>query len=161
MHQFLGGKVVVVGKLSPGRFTHFGRATGSEVECALLLTMSKRSLSPVHLPPAKRPHLSASSPSTSLHASQSTSFETLYDELILYIFTFLSFVDLCALQATDRNCARLSLDNQVHSTFISGTPFLRGRIEHSGYLLLLVVEEPLPARVWEAPLEGFQGFRRP
>jgi hypothetical protein len=141
----------------PGRFSD---PVTTRSTSALLFTMSKRSLSPVHLPPAKRPHLSASSPSTSLHASQSTNFETLYDELILYIFTFLSYVDLCALQATDRNCARLSLDNQVHSTFISGTPFSRGRIEHSGYLLL-VVEEPLPTRVWEAPLEGFQGFRRP
>jgi len=85
--------------------------------------MAKRSLSPVHLPPSKRAHLIAPSPSTFLPPAQSNTFECLYDELILHIFTFLSYTDLCTLQATNRNLARLSLDNQVHSTFISGTPF--------------------------------------
>ena len=76
--------------------------------------MLKRSLSPVTLPPSKRAHLSVHP----IYTAQSTSFESLYDELILHIFTFLSHTDLCALQATNRDCARLSLDNQVHSAFI-------------------------------------------
>ena len=84
--------------------------------------MAKRSLSPVHLPLAKRAHLIAQSPSTVLPPAQPNSFESLYDELILHVFTFLSYTDLCALQTTDRNLARLSLDNQVHSTFTSGAP---------------------------------------
>ena len=84
--------------------------------------MAKRSLSPVHLPLAKRAHLIAQSPSTVLPPAQPNSFESLYDELILHVFTFLSYTDLCALQTTDRNLARLSLDNQVHSTFHLGNP---------------------------------------
>ena len=76
--------------------------------------MLKRPLSPVNLPPPKRAHLSA----PSIYTEESTSFESLYDELILHIFTYLTHADLCALQATNRDCARLSLDNQVHSEFI-------------------------------------------
>jgi hypothetical protein len=77
--------------------------------------MAKRSLSPVHLPPSKRAHLTAPEAST---LSRSITFESLYDELILHIFTFLSYTDFCALQTTNRNLARLSLDNQVHNTSI-------------------------------------------
>ena len=80
--------------------------------------MAKRSLSPTHLPPAKRSHLSTPSTSTSIPPARSNCFESLYDELILHIFTYLSYTDLCALQTTNRDLARLSLDNQVHSTFI-------------------------------------------
>ncbi|KAI9442517.1 hypothetical protein H4582DRAFT_1289763 [Lactarius indigo] len=71
--------------------------------------MLKRPLSPVDLPPSKRAHLSA----PSIFTARSTSFDSLYDELILHIFTFLSHTDLCTLQATNRDCARLSLDNQL------------------------------------------------
>lgn len=130
---------------------------------ALLATpsspMAKRSLSPAHLPPAKRSHLSTPSTSTSIPPARSNCFESLYDELILHIFTFLSYTDLCALQATDRDLARLSLDNQVHSTFIPEIYF-GSRLNIRG-CLLVAVEEPLLARVWQAPLEGFQGCRRP
>ena len=81
--------------------------------------MAKRSHSPAHLPPAKRSHLSTpSESSTCIPPARSDLFESLYDELILHIFTFLSYTDLCALQTTNRNLARLSLDNQVHNTFI-------------------------------------------
>ena len=113
--------------------------------------MLKRPLSPVNLPPPKRAHLSA----PSIYTAESTSFESLYDELILHIFTYLTHADLCALQATNRDCARLSLDNQVHSEFIQGT-HLCSHIEPPGSLV--VVETPLPARVWKAPPPGFQGL---
>lgn len=120
--------------------------------------MAKRSLSPAPLPPAKRSHLSTPPPPT---PARSCCFESLYDELILHIFTCLSYTDLCVAQSINRNWARLSLDNQVHSTFISRIcSLLRDRVEHSG-CLLVAVEEPLPARVWQAALEGFQGLRRP
>ncbi|KAF8499713.1 hypothetical protein F5888DRAFT_1684988 [Russula emetica] len=65
--------------------------------------MAKRSLSPVHLPPAKRSHLSTPSTSTSIPPTSSS-------------FTYshyLSYTDLCALQTTHRDLARLSLDNQL------------------------------------------------
>ncbi|KAI9511153.1 hypothetical protein F5148DRAFT_403591 [Russula earlei] len=80
--------------------------------------MAKRSLSPVHLPPAKRVHLPVSSPPSpsilpARVQSGAGSFESFYDELVLHILTFLSYTDLCSLQAINRNWARLSLDNQL------------------------------------------------
>ncbi|KAI0268785.1 hypothetical protein BC834DRAFT_867204 [Gloeopeniophorella convolvens] len=75
--------------------------------------MAKRSLSPGHLPPAKRAHLASSPPSPASVEAYSGFDSLLYDELILHIFAFLSYVDLCALQATNRNWARLCLDNQL------------------------------------------------
>lgn len=98
-----------------------GRSWRSVPSCHSIASspMAKRSLSPAHLPLAKRSHLSSTpSTSTSIPPARSDFFESLYDELILHIFTFLSYTDLCALQTTNRNLARLSLDNQVHSTFI-------------------------------------------
>ncbi|KAI0051266.1 hypothetical protein FA95DRAFT_1535097 [Auriscalpium vulgare] len=73
--------------------------------------MSKRSLSPQPLPPSKRIHTSASH---HISAPAQTFDSLLYDELILTIFSFLPFQDLCTIQATNRNWARLALDNQVH-----------------------------------------------
>ncbi|KAG1724091.1 uncharacterized protein EDB91DRAFT_1331223 [Suillus paluster] len=73
--------------------------------------MSKHRLSPVPLPPAKRLH------NTRLwsqeHRLIATFDNALYDELILFIFSFLNSRDLCAMQATNSNCARLSSDNQL------------------------------------------------
>jgi len=109
------------GRTRPSPSPHFWDVT--RINQDHRFAMAKRSLSPVHLPLAKRAHLIAPSPSTSLPPAQPNTFECLYDELILHIFTFLSYTDLCTVQTTDRNLARLSLDNQVHSTFISGTPF--------------------------------------
>ncbi|KAJ7703065.1 hypothetical protein B0H17DRAFT_922726 [Mycena rosella] len=69
--------------------------------------MSKRSLSPPPLPPSKRFH--SLSGSTAVVTSNFDS--ALYEELILLIFSNLSWVDLCAAQAVNRNWARLALDN--------------------------------------------------
>ena len=41
--------------------------------------------------------------------------EVFYDELTLVIFSYLSAGDLCAIQSANKNWARLSQDNQVHS----------------------------------------------
>jgi hypothetical protein len=75
--------------------------------------MSKRSLSPAPLPPSKRLHVSENA----LYASEEFhTFDTLfYDEIILLIFSFLSYSDLCSAQSVNHNWSRLARDNQVHT----------------------------------------------
>ncbi|KAF9245036.1 hypothetical protein BU15DRAFT_85831 [Melanogaster broomeanus] len=73
----------------------------------------KRRLSPAPLPSAKRQH------GVSPHSAKNiiTTFDNaLYDELILFIFSFLNSTDLCAVQAINRNCSRLAGDNQLWKT---------------------------------------------
>ncbi|KDR75762.1 hypothetical protein GALMADRAFT_226408 [Galerina marginata CBS 339.88] len=73
--------------------------------------MSKRSFSPAPLPPAKRVQVFGNS---RRYSSQILSFDnSLYDELILCIFSHLSWVDLCVTQTTSRNWARLASDNEI------------------------------------------------
>lgn len=72
--------------------------------------MLKRSLSPILLPPSKRLHTSTGRQRPSHPLSFDSS---LYDELILCIFSHLSWIDLCAAQATSRNWARLATDNEL------------------------------------------------
>ncbi|RDB24848.1 hypothetical protein Hypma_007776 [Hypsizygus marmoreus] len=70
---------------------------------------SKRTLSPAPLPAAKRLHTASSAgPQPRLSFDSS-----LYEELILCIFSHLSWVDLCAAQATSRNWYRLAADNEL------------------------------------------------
>ncbi|TFY69629.1 hypothetical protein EVJ58_g292 [Rhodofomes roseus] len=88
---------------------------------------SKRPLSPAPLPPPKRLHSPGGSNHT--HKTQSTFDNLLYDELILVIFSCLSWTDLCAVQRTNRNWARLALDNQLwKNMYLSeySRPRLRG-----------------------------------
>ncbi|KAG2364387.1 hypothetical protein BDR07DRAFT_1470904 [Suillus spraguei] len=73
--------------------------------------MSKHRLSPAPLPPAKRLHNTRIS--LQGHRLITTFDNALYDELILFIFSFLNSRDLCAMQGTNRNCARLASDNQL------------------------------------------------
>ncbi|KAG1746091.1 hypothetical protein EDB19DRAFT_1953707 [Suillus lakei] len=73
--------------------------------------MSKHRLSPAPLPPAKR--LQNTRLSSQEHRLITTFDNALYDELILFIFSFLNSRDLCAMQGTNRNCARLASDNQL------------------------------------------------
>lgn len=75
----------------------------------------KRPLSPASLPLSKRQH--APGASHYPHTTKPTFDNLLYDELILVIFSYLSWTDLCAVQRTNRNWARLALDNQVLSRF--------------------------------------------
>ncbi|TFK81618.1 hypothetical protein K466DRAFT_501846 [Polyporus arcularius HHB13444] len=88
----------------------------------------KRELSPAPLPPSKRAHTS-SEPSLDVHKPQLAFDTLLFDEIILLILSHLSWTDLCAMQATNRNLFRLSLDNQLwKSLYISeyGRTRLRG-----------------------------------
>src|SRR5262245_37789575 len=71
--------------------------------------MSKRRLSPASLPPPKRPHTDTSVTPRSSNILLSS----FYDELMLFIFSHLSFIDLCHAQAVSLNWARLASDNQV------------------------------------------------
>ncbi|KAG1799797.1 uncharacterized protein HD556DRAFT_1344913 [Suillus plorans] len=73
--------------------------------------MSKHRLSPAPLPPAKRLHHTRIS--SQGHSLITTFDNALYDELILFIFSFLNSRDLCAMHGTNRNCARLASDNQL------------------------------------------------
>lgn len=78
--------------------------------------MSKHLLSPAPLPAAKRLHTTLSAGRVPLDLQPWNTFDSLlFDELILVIFTYLSHTDLCTIQCVNRNWARLSLDNQVHS----------------------------------------------
>ncbi|KIJ49712.1 hypothetical protein M422DRAFT_66161 [Sphaerobolus stellatus SS14] len=74
--------------------------------------MSKRPPSPTPRVTllSKRRHVQA--PSNS-REGPITFDSSLYDELILLIFSHLSYRDLCAVQAINQNWARLSLDNQL------------------------------------------------
>jgi hypothetical protein len=108
--------------------------------------MSKRSLSPAYLPPAKRIHLAGNH---GYHLPKILSFaDALYDELILYIFSHLSSVDLCRTQATNRNWARLAGDNELWRNLylkVYGRTRLRGAKGFIGRLDGRQVR-PLPGR---------------
>lgn len=83
---------------------------GSLARAAMASNPAKRQLSPAPLPPPKRQH-GVFSPSA---RAIITSFDdALYDELVLFIFSFLGSRDLCAIQAANKNCSRLACDNQV------------------------------------------------
>lgn len=70
---------------------------------------AKRELSPAPLPPPKRHHGGPPSARTIVSSFDNA----LYDELVLFIFSFLNSRDLCAAQAANKNCARLACDSQV------------------------------------------------
>ncbi|KAG7098700.1 hypothetical protein E1B28_000613 [Marasmius oreades] len=73
--------------------------------------MSKHRLSPAPLPPAKRLHNLSE---CSKHSRIRLTFDNaLYDELVFCIFSHLSWIDLCAAQATNKNWARLATDNAL------------------------------------------------
>ncbi|KAI5118060.1 hypothetical protein M0805_006323 [Coniferiporia weirii] len=73
--------------------------------------MSKHRLSPAPLPPAKRQHARAEQ---KISSSLLLNFDaSLYDELVLVIFSHLSWTDLCAIQPINRHWARLATDNQL------------------------------------------------
>ncbi|KAL5507328.1 hypothetical protein ACEPAH_6784 [Sanghuangporus vaninii] len=76
--------------------------------------MSKHRLSPAPLPATKRQHTSTdqivlSTPLLNFDSS-------FYDELVLVIFSYLSWTDLCAIQSTNRFWSRLASDNQLWKT---------------------------------------------
>lgn len=75
----------------------------------------KRSQSPSYNTHAKVQHSSETSDATRGRRRNISFDQVFYDELILVIFSYLSAVDLCVIQPTNKNWARLSQDNQVHS----------------------------------------------
>ena len=77
--------------------------------------MSKHALSPAPLPTPKRLHILQAERTPHDLQSRTTFDSLLFDELILVIFSYLSYADLCTIQSINRNWSRLSLDNQVHS----------------------------------------------
>ncbi|KAK0241741.1 hypothetical protein EDD85DRAFT_820153 [Armillaria nabsnona] len=91
--------------------------------------MTKHRLSPAPLPPSKRLH-STNSDGPHPSSKRRLTFETsLYDELILCIFSHLSWVDLCATQSTSRTWCRLAADNELWRILylrVYGRPRLRG-----------------------------------
>jgi hypothetical protein len=76
--------------------------------------MSKRYLSSAPLPAPIRLHTSSLSPVLHSVPKRPLSFDdSLYDELVLCIFSHLSWVDLCAAQSTNKNWCRLAADNEL------------------------------------------------
>lgn len=75
----------------------------------------KRSHSPSSTRFAKVQHSSETSDATDGRRRNFPFDEVFYDELILVIFSYLSAGDLCTIQLTNKNWARLSQDNQVHT----------------------------------------------
>ncbi|KAL0956433.1 hypothetical protein HGRIS_002581 [Hohenbuehelia grisea] len=109
--------------------------------------MPKRPLSPAPLPLAKRLHVASNADGT--HSSNFPVFDGLYDELILYIFSYLSFVDVCAAQATNRNWSRLATDNHLWKALYVNA-YGRSRLRGArGFLGRMDGREvkPLPIRV--------------
>ncbi|KAG6333850.1 hypothetical protein ID866_5238 [Astraeus odoratus] len=109
--------------------------------------MSKRHLSPAPLPVAKRQH--GLQPSSSERRTVTTFDNVLYDELILFIFSYLDSRDLCAVEATNKNCSRLASDNQLwKALFVRefGKARLRGGRGFYGTASGRVAR-PLPSRV--------------
>lgn len=108
--------------------------------------MSKRHLESGNpLPPAKRLH------APGVHRRLHVCFDSLYDELILCIFSHLSFADLCVAQAINKNCQRLATDIELWRNLYLKT-FGRSRLR--GYKGPVGVTRadgrevlPLPARV--------------
>ena len=74
----------------------------------------KRSQPPSSTTHAKVQHSSGASDASRGRRLNLSFDEVFYDEIILVIFSYLSAVDLCIIQPTNKNWARLSQDNQVH-----------------------------------------------
>ncbi|KAI6038486.1 hypothetical protein EDC04DRAFT_1965716 [Pisolithus marmoratus] len=110
---------------------------------------SKRRPSPATLPVAKR-HVG---PQLSSERRSVVAFDNaLYDELILFIFSFLNYRDLCAIEATNKNCSRLASDDQLwKGLFLRefGRPRLRGGRGFYGRADGRLVK-PLPSRACPA-----------
>jgi len=108
--------------------------------------MPKRSHSPEHSPPAKRLHTSEI---FRPHSFSLFNFDnSLYDELMLSIFSHLSWIDLCVTQPTSKNWARLAGDNELWKIqYLQeyGRTRLRGS---KGFIVRLDGREvkPLPGR---------------
>ncbi|KAA1474241.1 hypothetical protein DENSPDRAFT_840811 [Dentipellis sp. KUC8613] len=90
-------------------------------------------------------------------------FDTLlYDELILHIFSYLPWADLCAVQATNRNWSRLSADNQLWKSLYL-TEYGRSRLRGGrGFIGRADGREikPLPGRAHADELKNWKAMFR-
>ncbi|KAI6110530.1 hypothetical protein EDD16DRAFT_1694294 [Pisolithus croceorrhizus] len=109
--------------------------------------MPKRCPSPATLPVTKR-HVG---PQLSPERHSAITFDSaLYDELILFIFSFLDHRDLCAVEAASKNCSRLASDDQLWKALFLrefGRPRLRGGRGFYGRADGRLVK-PLPSRAY-------------
>ncbi|KAJ7594416.1 hypothetical protein C8J56DRAFT_926721 [Mycena floridula] len=123
--------------------------------------MSKHRLSPAPLPPAKRLHTLLEKP---LHSRTILTFDnSLYDELLLVIFSYLSYIDLCTIQATSRNCRRLASDNELwrklYVRVFGNRPRIRGTKGFSSIRSDGKQIKALPGRAREANVDWKASYR--
>lgn len=133
-----GGKVSIGDRPSPAGFNP---ARPSRA-------MSKRVLSSAPLPVAKRQRNLFLLNSETQHPPIINFDDTLYDELVLSIFSHLSWVDLCVIQTTSKNWSRLAADNELWRNLylrVYGRSRLRGARGHIGRADGREVK-PLPGR---------------
>ena len=115
----------------------------------LFQVVMKRHLSPVYLPPPKRQHGVYPPPARAIISSFDNA---LYDELVLFIFSFLNSSDLCAVQAANKNCSRLACDTQVLAYTLRETDVEHQRHRHQLWKTLYVRD------FGKARLRGGNGF---
>jgi hypothetical protein len=120
----------------------------SRLHTQIYSSMSKHTLLSAPLPAAKRLRTLAGSTCDSFcgRSSESSLDDSLSDELVLCIFSHLSWVDLCAAQATNRNWCRLAADNELWRKLyltVYGRSRLRGA---SGFLARSDGKEMKPLR---------------
>jgi len=108
-----GSEVLSVGKYRSG-FGSSRPAPNSATSLIPSKVKMKRNHSPSLTIHAKVQHSSETSDASSGRRRDLSFDEVFYDELMLVIFSYLSAGDLCAIQPTNKNWARLSQDNQVH-----------------------------------------------
>lgn len=128
------------------------------VAAAMASKPAKRPLSPAPLPQPKR-QLGVYSPSA---RTVITSFDNaLYDELVLFIFSFLDSRDLCAMHAASKNCSRLACDNQVLACTLPLRRTLNLTATQPGSASLSALEDALRQRLWQSPPSGREWVLHP
>ncbi|KAF8070570.1 hypothetical protein FPV67DRAFT_1561346 [Lyophyllum atratum] len=121
--------------------------------------------SPDSLPAAKRLHTAGHIGNHAASTLLPLSFnDSLYDELVLCIFSHLSWIDLCAAQATSRNWYRLAADNELWRNLylkVFGRSRLRGT---RGYVARSDGREVKPLPGWanakQEPLKDWKWMFR-
>ncbi|KAF9644555.1 hypothetical protein BDM02DRAFT_3102756 [Thelephora ganbajun] len=121
----------------------------------------KRSHSPSPSTRAKVQHSSETSDASGGRRRNLSFDEVFYDELILVIFSHLSAEDLCTIQSTNKNWARLSQDNQLwKALYLAEHGRVRVRMMRSPMVPPVGQEsravKPLPTRAQQVIERGVQ-----
>jgi hypothetical protein len=123
-------------------------------------SMPKHHRSPeIPPPPSKRPHRHHDTSSSyasawSRSSAQRLTFDlALYDELILHIFSYLSWSELCSVQAISKNWSRLAADNEVVDLSLPPSS-----AERSQSLLLQLWKSLYVREFGRTRLRGAKGF---